>query len=307
MKKYMKIYKYLLLTIILLLFIFNIKIVISSTYEASILFFTKVFVSIFPFIILIDILLYFDYQNFLNKIFGKIISKIFNIDPNTSIIFILSILTGSPTNSVYIKEMLDNNLIDINTANKMLIFSYFQSIPFVIGTIGIKLYNSFKIGLFLWIFILINNILIGLFLRKNKYPLKIQITNKNKETLLNTIKNSIIKGINVSYDILGNLIIFTIIINLLNKYISINQIIMSLITGLLEITNGVVKINQLNINLIFKLSITLFILSFSGLSIIFQSLSILNKYKMDIKRILIIKLVFSIITSILFTLFILYL
>ena len=303
----MKIYKYLLLTIILLLFIFNIKIVISSTYEASILFFTKVFVSIFPFIILIDILLYFDYQNFLNKIFGKIISKIFNIDPNTSLIFILSILTGSPTNSVYIKEMLDNNLIDINTANKMLIFSYFQSIPFVIGTIGIKLYNSFKIGLFLWIFILINNILIGLFLRKNKYPLKIQITNKNKETLLNTIKNSIIKGINVSYDILGNLIIFTIIINLLNKYISINQIIMSLITGLLEITNGVVKINQLNINLIFKLSITLFILSFSGLSIIFQSLSILNKYKMDIKRILIIKLVFSIITSILFTLFILYL
>lgn len=297
----MKKYKYILLSIILFIFIKNIDIVISSSSEASILFFDKIFVSIFPFIILIDVLLFFNYQEFLKKIFGKILSKIFNIDENISIIFILSILTGTPTNSIYIKEMLDNNQIDINTANKILLFSYFQSIPFVIGTIGVKLYNSLKIGIIIWIFILLNNILIGLYIRNYNATIKqIIYKKKNKISLLNTIKESILKGINTSYDIIGNLIIFTIIINLIKKYIIINPIILSILSGLLEITNGVNQIYLLNLDLTIKISLTIFILSFSGLSIIFQTFSILSNYKIDIKRILITRLVFSIITTILF-------
>ena len=117
----MKKCKYILLSLVLVLFIINIKLVISSTYNASILFFNKVFVSIFPFIILCDILIYFDYHIFLKNTIGKFISKIFNIDASTSIIFILSILTSHPANSVYIKDMLDNNEIDINTMESKLV------------------------------------------------------------------------------------------------------------------------------------------------------------------------------------------
>lgn len=297
--------KNILLTFILILFIKNIDIVISSTYEASILFFTKVFVSIFPFIILIDILLYYDYQDFLNKIFGNILSKIFNIDKNACIIFILSILTGCPSNAIYIKDMLDNKLIDIETSNRILLFSYFQSIPFIIGTIGIKLYNSLKIGLILWIFIFINNLLIGIYQKNIKQTIIQYKKTFKKDKLINIIKKSIIKGITISFDILGNLIIFTIIINLIKKLIPLNPIFLSFISGILEITNGINQVSLLNINIKYKLLLTLFFLSFSGLSIIFQTTSILNNYKINIKRILIIRLVFSIITCILFYIIIL--
>ena len=297
--------KNILLTIILILFIKNIDVVISSTYEASILFFTKVFVSIFPFIILIDILLYYDYQDFLNKIFGNILSKIFNIDKNACIIFILSILTGCPSNAIYIKDMLDNKLIDIETSNRILLFSYFQSIPFIIGTIGIKLYNSLKIGLILWIFIFINNLLIGIYQKNIKQTIIQYKKTIKKDKLISIIKKSIIKGITISFDILGNLIIFTIIINLIKKLIPLNSIFLSFISGILEITNGINQVSLLNINIKYKLLLTLFFLSFSGLSIIFQTTSILNNYKINIKRILIIRLVFSIITCILFYIIIL--
>lgn len=297
--------KNILLTIILILFIKNIDVVISSTYEASILFFTKVFVSIFPFIILIDILLYYDYQDFLNKIFGNILSKLFNIDKNACIIFILSILTGCPSNAIYIKDMLDNKLIDIETSNKILLFSYFQSIPFIIGTIGIKLYNSLKIGLILWIFIFINNLLIGIYQKNIKQTIIQYKKTIKKDKLISIIKKSIIKGITISFDILGNLIIFTIIINLIKKLIPLNSIFLSFISGILEITNGINQVSLLNINIKYKLLLTLFFLSFSGLSIIFQTTSILNNYKINIKRILIIRLVFSIITCILFYIIIL--
>lgn len=297
MKIIMKNIKYILLTLILILFILNIKIVINSSKEASILFLNKVFISIFPFIILSDILIYFDYHIFLKNTIGKFISKLFNIDPNVSIIFILSLLTSTPNNGVYIKDMLDNNEIDINTANKIINYTFFPSISFVIGTVGISIYNSFKIGLILWLLIFIYNVSIGLYLRKEKNIYVNNIRIRKKDNFFNMLRKSIIKGINTSVIVLGYLIIFAIIINLLNKYLNINDILFSLISGLLEMTSGIVNISNLNINLNYKLILTFLILSFNSISIIFQSRSILSNYNINIKRTLIVKLVFSVLIS----------
>lgn len=296
----MKTIKPIFLTLTLIIFLFNLDIVINSTLSASYLFITKVFVSIFPFIILSDILFYFNYDLFLKKIFGNIISKLFNVSKSTSIIYVLSILTSHPTNSVYIKEMLDRKEIDENDINKILLTTYFPSIAFVIGTIGIGIYHSIKTGVFLYLTILIKNILIGIFLRGKNLSKEIQSIKKNNITLQETISTSIIKGINISYTILGNIIIFTIIVNLLNNYLNINSTILSLISGMFEMTSGIFMISNLNINLSQKILLTSFILNFSGLSIIFQTTSILNKYKINIKKILIIKLIFSIMILLIF-------
>lgn len=291
--------KYIMLTLILIIFILNIKIIINSTYEASLLFFKKVFITIFPFIILCDFLIYFNYHIFIKGIFGKIINKIFNIDSNTSIIFILSIFSSHPSNAIYIKNLLDNKIIDIKVANRILIYTYFPSIAFVIGVIGVSLYNSFKVGLMLWIICFINNILIGLFLRKDNDYIEI-INNESKNiSFFECFKLSIIKAINTSFIILGNLIVFTIIINLIVHYISINPTILSILTGFLELTSGVISISLLDIPFNVKFALTSLILNFSSLSILFQSFSILSSYKINIKKTLTIKLMFSIITFLL--------
>ena len=289
--------KYGILTLILIIFLINIDIVISSTKSASIIFFNKVFISIFPFIILSDILIYFNYHIFLKNTIGKIISKIFNIDSNSTIVFILSILTSQPANAVYIKDLLDNNIIDINEANKILCFTYFPSISFVIATIGLSLYKSYKIGIIIYLFCLLNNILIGLYLRKEKTINTLYIS-QNKKDFFSMIKSSILKGINTSIIILGNLIIFTIIINLIIKYININPILLSIFSSLIELTTGLINISNLNISLSYQIILTIFILDFSSLSILFQSFSILSNYKINKKRILLLKLVFSIFTLI---------
>lgn len=291
--------KYIILTLILIIFILNIKIVINSTYEASLLFFKKVFITIFPFVILCDFLIYFNYHIFIKGIFGKIINKIFNIDSNTSIIFILSIFSSHPSNAIYIKNLLDNKIIDIKVANRILIYTYFPSIAFVVGVIGISLYNSFKVGLMLWIICFINNILIGLFLRKDNVYIE-SINNETKNiSFFECFKLSIIKAINTSFIILGNLIVFTIIINLIVNYISINPTILSVLTGFLELTSGVISISLLDIPFNVKFALTSLILNFSSLSILFQSFSILSSYKINIKKTLTIKLMFSIITFLL--------
>lgn len=291
----MKIIKSLILTLFLIVFVLNLDIVINSTLSASHLFITKVFVSIFPFIILSDILYYFNYDLFLKKIFGNIISKLFNVSKNASIIYILSILTSHPGNAIYIKGMLDNKTIDEEDATKILRATYFPSIAFVIGSIGIGIYHDIKIGIILHLITFLNNILIGVFLRGKKKCNDIKYVKQNKLTLQETLSNSISKGINTSYIILGNIIIFTILVNLLNHYLNINSTVLAIISGMLEMTNGIFMIGNLNINLTYKVILTSFILNFSGLSIIFQTSSILSKYKINIKKILIVKLIFSII------------
>ncbi len=291
----MKIIKALVLTLFLILFVFNLDIVINTTLNTCYLFITKVFVSIFPFIILNDILYYFDYDLFLKRLFGNIISKLFNVSKNTSIVYILSILSSHPCNALYIKGMLDNKMIDKKDINKVLSATYFPSIAFVIGTIGIGIYNDIKIGIILYIIVFINNILIGVFLRGKEKNNNIEYIKQNKKTLQETLSDSISKGINTSYIILGNIIIFSIIVNLLNHYLTINSTLLAIISGMFEMTNGIFMISNLNIDLSYKVIFTSIILNFSGLSIIFQTSSILSSYNINIKKILIVKLIFSLI------------
>ena len=286
--------KYILITILLIIFVININTVIISVKEASILFFNKIFISIFPFVILSDILIYYDYHIFLKNTIGKIFSKIFNIDASATIVFILSLLTSAPSNAIYIKNMLDNNEINIKTANKLINYTYFPSISFVIGTIGISIYNNFKFGLYLWICVLLYNILLGIILRgKENIKININLIKKDKPDFFTMLKKSIIKGLDTSFIIFGNIVLFTIIINFIKLIVPKNNLFLCLIIGIIEITNGIINVSLLKTNIYLKFCLTLFILTFSSLSIIFQSKSILSEYNFNIKKILITKLVSS--------------
>ena len=298
--------KYILLTFILIIFLLNINIVLSSVTDASVIFYTKIFVSVFPFIILSNILIYFNYHLFLNKIFKKPLNKLFNIS-SSSIIFILSILSSMPSNSIYTKNLLDNKLININEANKILTFTYFPSISFMIGTVGYKMFNNIKIGIIILLSNYIYNILIGIYLRKDKINFTLENKNSiNKTSFFDMLTNTILNAFKTCAIILGNLIIFIIIINILNKYLNINNTLLSILSGLLELTTGSNMLSLLDINITLKIALTSLIINFSGLSILFQSKSILNDYNINIKRILIIKLIFSIIISILLYIFLYY-
>lgn len=293
----MKKIKYVILTIIFIIFIVNIDIVITSVKSASIIFFNKVFVSIFPFIILSDILYYYNYHLFLKDNIGALISKIFNINSKSSSIFLLCLFTSHPGNAIYIKNMLDNDEISLNDASNLLCYTYFPSIAFVFGTIGISLYGSYRFGLYLYLICLINNILIGIFLRNKNDNIDSDIVINNNSNIFDVISNSIMKGINTSFIILGTLIVFTIIINLILRYVNINPYILGIFSGILELTSGVIKISDISNSINNKFLLTVFILCFSSLSILFQSFTILSKYKINIKKILIVKLIFSIIST----------
>ena len=72
-----------------------------------------------------------------------------------------------------------------------------------------------------------------------------------------------------------------IINEIININLNIQPILKSIISGILEITNGIYSVSLLNISTIYKASIITFFLSFGGISIHMQVFGILNKYKLN--------------------------
>lgn len=266
------------LLIITILFFTNTNILYYSVMESFNLFYNKIYLVLFPFLILGNILISYNIPFYFGKYFGHIFKILFNINAHSSFIIFLSMITGFPTGAVYINKFLNDKYIDEIEATKLLSISFLPSPMFVISLIGIFLLKNIYLGIIILISLYITNLTLGIIIR-NKYKVsfntfKIKTSNLNFGLIL---KDSIITSFNTLLLILGNITIFMILSNLLFNYLNFNEYLNALIAGIIEMTNGINKLSFLNLNDLLKVMLITFILSFSGLSIHSQVYSIINK------------------------------
>lgn len=265
-------------TVLTIVFFLHANILYYSVMDSFNLFYDKIYLTLFPFLILGNILISYNIPLYFGMVFGNLLSKIFKINSHSVFLIFLSLITGFPTGSVYINKFLENKYINEEETIKLLSISFFPSPMFVISTIGIFLLKNKTLSILILISLYITNFILGLLIR-NKYKIKI-ISKKeiiNKVNFGNIIKDSITTSFTTLFLILGNITIFMIISNLLFHYFNLNGISNAFISGILEMTNGIKKLSDLNISEILKVILITFTLSFSGLSIHSQVLSILNK------------------------------
>lgn len=277
-----------LLILILEVFILlNPNVLIIYSKDALNLFINKLFISLFPFFVLNKILIDYNLPYYISKLKRNSI---------TFSIVILSILSGMPSNAEYVKDYLDNNIISLKEAERLLIFTFFPSPVFVITVIGYLGFNSIFIGFILLFIIYLTNFVLWLFIRKKDIKNN-NIEIKKRTNFMLSLKKAITSSIDSLIIILGNIIIFSLLIGLLDKYLNFNIFFESIITSLLELSNGIKKISDLITNFNIKFSLCLFALIFSGFSIHFQAASILSNYKINIIKIIIYRLIISIFVS----------
>lgn len=287
-----------LLLLICILTLINPHLIIASVEDAANLFFNKIFLSMFPFFILSEILISYNFPYYIGKLVGKLFNKIFKISNESAIVVILSMLSGHPGNAKYTKILLDNKIINESEASKLIAFTYFPNPMFVIGTVGFLFLNNTKTGFYILLIIYLTNFIIG-FLIRNKFTIK------NNSFLLRNktfnfghiIKKSIINSFDTLILILGNITIFTILVNLLFEYINFSDITQALLTSLIEITNGIENTSKLIVGMNFKIALILFTLIFSGFCIHSQIFSILSDYKINYKFIIKVRVIAAFIVS----------
>jgi hypothetical protein len=256
-----------LVIIILLLIYLKRPLVINSIIEGMDLWKKSVFPSVFPIMIISDFILSTNLINIISKIFGKAFNKLFKVSKYASYVFLMSLFSGTPTNAKYIKDLLDNKIIETAEASKILANSLLYN-PLLILTITPFLKTIDRI--YLIIFNIIANLIIGLINRNYRC----NILNKEIKPKNFNLVNSINNAVNISLLILGSIITFITI----NAVIPINH---PLITGLLEITNGINMIKTGNIIYKYQFIFTAILLSFGGLSILTQIKSIFKDTDID--------------------------
>ena len=283
------------------------KEITNAFFDGTILFVKNLLPNIFLFFIISDILNNYNIINYLSPL-GNVFSKLFKVSKEGTYVFFMSMLSGFPGNSKFIKELLDNNRISEQDANKLLTFTHFSNPLFIISTIGINFLNNKKIGFIILICHFITNIILGLLFRniyksENKTLLK-------KESIslpfIPLLKNSISNTFNSLMVIYGIIIFFFILTTILNLNLNLDYFHQTLLNGFIEMTNGLNMIKNLNFSIDIKASLMAFFISFGGLSIHMQVMSMLSNYKINYFVYLIARLLHASISSLLVFLIIIY-
>lgn len=255
--------------LLLILFICRKDIVIESVLNGLNIWTYTLFPLLYPSFILNDLILSTNIPNIIVRYLGNLYNKLFLNNINGVYVFFVSLLCGTPTNVKVMKEL---KLTD-SEINKCLISSFFFN-PLLIISLG---------GFKLFIIIFIGNIMNGLFFRN----IRVNISDNKLISYPFSLNKSITNNLNVLLSILGTVVIFSVLINLL----PINNIFIKfLINSSLELTNSLDYIKRF-----FESNIYLLIISFGfgGLSIFTQIKSILSDTFINYKLYFISRLSFT--------------
>lgn len=257
-----KILIYLPILIFIILIFINYNIVLESTINACYIWLYKVFPYLFIMIILNNILI--------NLNFYQIFKR-----PSTYV-FIMSLLSGSPTSAYIISNLHKEAIIDNCYADTSLLFSYFAN-PLFLYTMLNSIFKNNYIVIKLIIIHYISNFIIYL-INKNKLN---NYSNKRNNNLTFNLTHSIKEAINTTLMVLGTIIFYLVISNIIINTFNIPSFLSILFRGILEMTQG---LNYLiDENIIYKEILTIFFLSFGGLSIHTQVKCILDEANLDYK------------------------
>ena len=279
--------------------LFNSPLIIDSVTFSFSLCINNLFPSLFPFMILANILMEYGFVEICSELFKPIMNHLFKANSKGSFVLALSIISGSPSNAKYLNELLDNKKINSYDAIKILTFTHFVNPLFIINTIGILFLDNKKLGIIILISHYLGNIFVGIIFRgyhKYNHYEKINIKEalktlkRKRKSFITILTNSIISSINTLLVILG--VITTCLI--ITTIIDINP----LYNGILEITQGLKYISISNLNILIKVLLTTFLISFGGFSIHAQSFSILSNHNIKYFPYLIARIIHGIISTI---------
>ncbi len=265
--------------------------------------------ALFPFFVATELLSHTPIINVLGNFFNKFMRPIFNVPGQGSFPLIMGILSGYPIGAKIVCDMRNSNVLTKSESERLLSFTNNSGPLFILGTIGIGLFQDTTIGIVLLITHILASLIVGIIFRFWKYKdtniasskttYKSPVNNSSNigEILSSSIKNSIFTILNIG----GFIVFFSVIISIFNKSYLINLVhtlfspifnifnitpdfAHGIINGFLEITNGLQQISSIPIrNISFSIIICAFILGFGGISVILQVYSFTSKTDISIK------------------------
>ncbi len=280
---------YILLFIEILILI-NSNEIIKSVKSSSLMFILKIFPSLFPTMVLGNLLIKNNIYLIIPKFIKKMFNKLFNFNETITGLFVITMFTGTPSNAIYINEYLNKNLITEKQAESLLCITHFINPLFVVGGVGIGVFNNVKIGFLLLLILWINNF-IKAYINRRNFKISCKKNNAiNQENFVKSLTDSIRYSLNSLLMIFGIVTTFNILVTLISKIFLFSNLMNCIINGILEMTGGIIKLSNININIFIKFLLSYLFLNFGGICIHMQTLSMIENKKIRYFKYLIFRL-----------------
>ena len=294
--------------------------IIAATKTGFLTWADKVIPSLFPFFVLTRLMVYYQVPQLIGKLLAPLFKYLLHLSPITFFVMLMSMISGNPSGSKMARDYYDQRLISDREMEGLMYFCNFSSPLFILGTVGVVLYQSTTIGYLLLIAHLVGSLTVFLAcypLLRNKHALsqvKIQLpTQSFSSILIDCIEGSLqtlirIGGIIVFFYIISEaltIIHFTSFISTLTSPLLTSINLSSadpLIAGILEFTQGVTKVSQSSASLQIKLILTAFIVGFTGLSVHTQSFMFAKNLKIPYFKYLMMRILHGTTSSIIMVL-----
>ena len=264
--------------------------------------------SLLPFFIATELLNYTNIISFLGKVLNKFMRPIFNVPGEGAFALIMGIISGYPVGAQIVCNLKKQGICTKEECERLLAFTNNSGPLFIIGTVGVSFFANSAIGFKLFIVHLASCLLVGFIFRWWKHNKKHSpFLNRSKNSNIYTLRlsnlgiilsTSIQKSISLVLTIGGFIVLFSVIVSMLNSSNILDICCMlfkpflhilnipqsyasSIVTGIIEVTNGVklATINQNNMSIV----ICSCLLGFGGISVLLQVFSIISEAKISIK------------------------
>ncbi len=235
--------------------------------------------TLFPFLILSSLLT--DTAPRSNKQTSPLFTRLFRL-PNAAMLpLFLGLLTGFPVGASTVAELYQNGSLKKEEAERLLLFANNTGPAFLFGGIG-ALFEDRRLSLLLFTVQLVTALLFGLFSALGKaYPEKasMELCEKNPLSLV----DSVVKATEATLHITGFILLFYVLLTAF-EILCPNPYVLTLFSLVLEVGNATRCVAALSLCPLFlQASFLAFSLSFSGLSVYFQTRAVLKKSGLSLR------------------------
>lgn len=231
--------------------------------------------SLFPFMIISDFLISGDTGRILKTLFSRPLSFIFGTSREGSFAVLLGFLCGFPIGAKSALRLYEENKISHSELCHIMSFCNIPSPAFMCGTVGL-LFQSSRLGVILFVSTLLSSCALGIIFRfVYKYDRKNYCVSGKNPDVASAFTSAVSSSATVMITVCAYVIFFSVLIGYITNlcgFLGAPEIVPVILSGFLEISNGMSRAAGLGGGA--APVFAAFFAGFSGLSVIFQIISL---------------------------------
>jgi len=261
----------LILTFNIFLLIFP-RIVLAAARDGLLLWFNNVLPSLLPFMIATNMLILLGFVNYAGKVLAPVMRFLFKLPGAAGFGLVTGLTSGYPMGAKTVADLKRSGQISTREAQHLLAFCNNAGPLFILGVVGVGLFESSHVGYILWISHVLAAIVLGVILRsKDQQPEKYS-ENTVEPAPIGKVLGESVKNAMEAMALIGGLIIFFSVAVALVEYLVLpdNPLFSGVFAGIVEVTGGVRRLAVPQASSA-TLGAAAFVIGFGGFSVHAQS------------------------------------